>query len=74
MYMRKVTFKADSSVIEEARLVARAQGRTLEDAFREWLAEFAGMSRDLKKLEALMKRLRYVKSHGPYTRDEMHER
>jgi hypothetical protein len=73
--MKNVTFSADEDLIEQARLVARSQRRTLNDAFREWLAQFAGMSQDAKKVEALMKRLRYVNSGGRrYTRDEMNER
>ncbi len=72
--MKNITFSADENMIEQARLVARSQRRTLNEAFREWLAQFAGMSRDARKAEALMKRLRHIKSRGPYTRDEMHER
>ncbi len=73
--MKNITFSADEDLIEQARLVARSQRRTLNDAFREWLAQFAGMSQDAKKVEALMKRLRYVNSGGRrYTRDEMNER
>jgi len=72
--MKNITLSADEDLIEQARLVARAQRRTLNAAFREWLAQFAGTSQDAKKVEALMKRLRHIKSRGPYTRDEMHER
>ena len=72
--MKNITFSADEDLIEQARLVARSQRRTLNDAFREWLAQFAGTSQDAKKVDSLMKRLRHIKSRGPYTRDEMHER
>ena len=72
--MKNITFSADEDLIEQARVVARSQRRTLNEAFREWLAQFAGTARDARKAEALMKRLRHIKSRGPYTRDEMHER
>jgi len=73
--VKNITFSADEEVIEQARLVARSQRRTLNDAFREWLGQFAGTSQDAREAETLMKRLRYVNSGGRrYTRDEMHER
>jgi crotonobetainyl-CoA:carnitine CoA-transferase CaiB-like acyl-CoA transferase len=39
--MRNVTLSARDELIDKARLVARSQQRTLNDAFREWLAQFA---------------------------------
>jgi len=35
--MKNITFRAEESLIERARLVAREQHRTLNAAFREWL-------------------------------------
>ena len=72
--MKNITFSADEDMIQQARLVARSQRRTLNEAFREWLAQFAGLSQGAREAEAIMKRLRHVKSQGPYTREEMNER
>jgi len=73
--MKNITLSADEDLIEQARLVARARRTTLNAAFREWLAQFAGLSQDAREAKALMKRLRYVNSGGRrYTRDEMNER
>ena len=72
--MKNITFSADEDLIEQARLVARSQRKTLNEAFREWLAQFAGLSQGAREAEMLMKRLRHVKSRGRYTRDEMNER
>jgi hypothetical protein len=72
--MKNITFSADEDQIERARLVAREQRRTLNDAFREWLADFAGGAGDARAYEALMKRLRYVDAGRKYTREEMNER
>ena len=55
--MKKITFSADEDIIEKAKLVARAQGKTLNAAFREWLAEFTGLSGSARKAERLMRRL-----------------
>jgi hypothetical protein len=35
--MKNITLSADEDLIEQARLVARAQRRTLNAGFREWL-------------------------------------
>jgi hypothetical protein len=35
--MKNVTLSAEENLIEQARLVARQQHRTLNGAFREWL-------------------------------------
>ena len=71
--MKKITFSANEEIIEKAKLAARVQGKTLNTAFREWLAEFTGFSRSAKEAEALMMRLRHVKAGRRFTRDEMNE-
>ncbi len=72
--MKNITLSADESLIEQARLVARAQHKTLNAAFREWLEQYAAQGGGGAAVDALMRRLRHVRSGGPYTRDEMNER
>lgn len=72
--MKKITFSADEQLIRQAKLVARAQGKTLNTAFREWLAEFTGLSGSAKKAEGLMKHLGHVKAGRRFTRNEMNVR
>jgi hypothetical protein len=72
--MKNITLSADEDLIEQARLVARSQRRTLNAAFREWLAQFAGLSGSAREAEDLMKRLRHIKAGRKFTRDEMNER
>jgi hypothetical protein len=72
--MRNITLKADEALIKQARLVAQARHTTLNAAFRDWLEHYAAQSRGSADINALMRRLRHVKSSGPYTRDEMNER
>ena len=69
--MKKITFSADEDLIQRARLIARVQGRTLNAAFREWLAQYAGLSASALEAESLMKRLSHVKAGRRFTRDEM---
>ncbi len=72
--MKNITLSADEALIEQARLVARAQHKTLNAAFREWLEQYATQAGGGAAADALMRRLRHVRSAGPYTRDEMNER
>lgn len=72
--MKNITLTADEGLIEQARAVARSQHTTLNVAFREWLADYTGRRDAAKDYDTLMERLRYVRSNGPYTRDEMNDR
>jgi hypothetical protein len=72
--MKNVTLSAEETLIEQARLVARAQHKTLNTAFREWLEQYAAQAGGGAAVDALMRRLRHVRSSGPYTREEMNER
>jgi hypothetical protein len=72
--MKNITLSAEEALIEQARLVARAQHKTLNAAFREWLERYAAQAGGGAAVDALMKRLRHVRSAGPYTRDQMNER
>jgi hypothetical protein len=69
--MKKITFSADEQLIRQAKFVARTQGKSLNTAFREWLAEFTGLSGRAKEAEALMMRLGHVKVGRRFTRHEM---
>jgi hypothetical protein len=72
--MKNVTLSADENLIEQARLIAKAQRRTLNAAFREWLEQFTGQSRSTKEFDSLMKHLKHVRTGRRFTRDEMNER
>jgi hypothetical protein len=72
--MKNVTLSADEDLIEQARLVARSQRKTLNAAFREWLVQFTARSGNGQEVDSLMKRLRHVKAGRHFTRDEMNER
>ena len=72
--MKNVTLSADQELIEQARLVARAQRKTLNAAFREWLLQYTARSGNGQEVDSLMKRLRHVSAGRRFTRDEMNER
>jgi hypothetical protein len=72
--MKNITLSADEDLIEQARLIALSQRKTLNAAFREWLLQFTAQSGSGEQFETLMKRLRHVNAGRHFTRDEMNER
>ena len=72
--MRNITLSADEHLIEQARLLAKSQHKTLNAMFREWLEQVTAQTGGVQEFEALMKRLKHVQSGGRFTRDEMNER
>ncbi len=72
--MKNITFSADEDLIEQARAIARAQKKTLNAAFREWLLQFTQRTGNAQEFDSLMKRLRHVRAGRRFTREEMNER
>jgi hypothetical protein len=72
--VQDITFNADESTLERAREVARVEGRTLDDAFREWLDWYASRNVTKEEVRALYEGLRHVSAGRKFTRDEMNER
>ena len=72
--MKNITLSADEQLIEQARLLAKSQHKTLNALFREWLEQFTAQSGSTQEFDALMKRLKHVHAGRRFTRDEMNER
>lgn len=72
--MKNITFSADADVIEQARIVAKSQRKTLNQVFREWLSHYASQHASARDYDFLMKRLRHVRAGRRFTRKEMNER
>ena len=73
--MKNITLSAEEHLIEQARQTARAQHKTLNAAFREWLEQYTAREGDVEAYDRLMKRLRgNVVSGRKFTREEMNER
>jgi hypothetical protein len=72
--MKNVTLSADANLIEQARLIAKSQHKTLNAAFREWLEQYTARAGNVQEYDALMRQLRHVKAGRRFTRDEMNER
>jgi hypothetical protein len=72
--MKNITLSADEQLIEQARLLAKSQHKTLNAMFREWLEQFTARSGGTQEFDALMKRLKHVRAGRCFSRDEMNER
>jgi hypothetical protein len=72
--MKNITMSADEDLIEQARLIARQQRTTLNEAFRVWLAQFTQSAGDAQGFDLLMGRLRHVDAGRHFSRDELNER
>lgn len=55
-------------------MVAKAQHKTLNTAFREWLQSFTGRLGKAQEFDLLMKRLKHVSAGRHFTRDETNKR
>jgi hypothetical protein len=72
--MKNITLSADEQLIEQARLLAKSQHKTLNAMFREWLEQFTAQGGGTQEFDALMKRLKHVQAGRRFSRDEMNER
>lgn len=74
MALRNVTFSADDDLIDQARFAAQAERKTLNDVFREWLAQYASSRSGTARFDELMRRMKPARAGHRFTRDEMNER
>jgi len=72
--MRNITLSAESELIQQAREVAVRRKTTLNQLFRDWLAEVVGQKDREKNLEQIWKKTRYAEAGGKFTREEMNAR
>lgn len=73
--MKNITLSADKGLIEAARLRAKAEHTTLNEAFRQWLADYAQARQRLQRSDGVLDHLRGLLEVGrKLTRDEMNSR
>ena len=75
--MRNITLSAADTLIDRARERARAQGVSLNDEFRKWLASYVqgeGSQSAVTRFRAVMQTLPQVDAGRVFSRDEMNER
>ena len=75
--MRNITLSAADQLIDQARDKARAQGVTLNDEFRKWLASYVeanGGQSAVNRFRSVMQSLPNADAGRAFTRDEMNDR
>jgi hypothetical protein len=72
--MRNITFSANEDLIDQARQVAHDERKTLNDAFRDWLALYASSRSDAAGFDEFMSRINPMRAGRHFTREEMNER
>ena len=75
--MRNITLSAADQLIDQARDKARAQGVTLNDEFRKWLASYVQANdgqNAVNHFRSVMQSLPQLDAGRTFTRDEMNER
>ena len=72
--MKNITLSADEYLIARAREHARARQTTLNQLFRQWLAEVAEQKERSSKIGALLDRLDGVDAGGNFSREEINAR
>ena len=77
IYMRNITLSAADALIDRAREKARAQGLTLNDEFRKWLASYVqeqDAQSAVARFRSVMQALPSVDAGRTFSRDELNER
>lgn len=72
--MKNITLSADEKLIEDARKRARENDTTLNEAFRDWLVQYAHNRQTLVNYDRLMAKAPFFISKRKYTREELNER
>ena len=73
--VKNITLSADEALIEKARAKAAADQTTLNQLFRNWLAEYTQRrTATREEIDAILDKYSYFRVGKMPTRDEMHER
>jgi len=67
--IKNITLSVDESLVQRARSRAALEKRTLNSAFREWLARYAGKERDANAYRNLMERMSYTRPGQEFCRN-----
>ena len=72
--VKNITLSAEEGLIEIARQRAQREQRSLNQVFREWIAEYAGARNRGDQYERFMAEVDYIDAGRAYSREEMNER
>lgn len=69
-----MTLSTDATLLSRAWRRAEAEGKTLNELFREWLTRYTAQPGAEDDYAALMRDMKHVKAGRRFTREEMNER
>ena len=72
--LKNVTLSAEDRLIAQARQRAQRERKTLNAAFREWLAAYVGKGAGAGRFRSLTSKLKQVSAGRKFSRDELNER
>ncbi len=72
--MMKITLSGEKDLIDRARSIARAQGTTLDAAFRKWLVQFTTSEGEAPGYLEMMHGMSHIDSGGRFMRVELNKR
>ena len=72
--LKNITLSAEDRLIAQARQRAQRERKTLNAAFREWLAAYVGKAVAAGRYRELSRKLRHVSAGRKFSRDELNER
>ncbi len=72
--IKNITFSAENSIIEKARIKARAEGTSLNDKFKEWVQRYVGARENKSNYVNIMKKLKKIKVGRKFSREEANAR
>jgi len=72
--LKNITLSAEERVIAQARQRAHRERKTLNAAFREWLAAYIGKGAASGRYRELRRQLKHVSAGRKFSRDELNER
>jgi len=70
---KKITLRAEKTLIERARRLAELRNTTLNSEFRHWLRQYVDLPQTTNELTDLMARLNYAKPDKTFPRNEMND-
>ena len=72
--IKNITLSAEEILLEQGRRRARDEQRSLNVAFREWLARYVSQDQAQDRYCSLMESLHYADAGRHLSRDELNER
>lgn len=72
--LKNITLSAEERLIEQARLRAQQEKKTLNTLFREWLARYTAKEAAAVRYRDLMRGLKRVSPGRKFSRDESNAR